>query len=293
MPISFPTLLASDDRSVWVFSDGVPSVLVRVDAMSAGRPEAHGVDVGLAPTTGSLETAASALAAADGSVWLSDNHGELYRLAPGASTLERAEQDVPALESLAPDRLVGAKGSLWMSWFPSGPCCVLRLMDLYRVDPTTGEVIATIDGATQVVASGIGFVWAAMNVNPTDALRLVRIDMETYATTQIGVLKFPWADLTVARGAVWASSPGDGTIVRLDPVTGEEIERIRIGGKPRALAAGGGAVWATINGNRTVARYDIDTGRIETIDVGGTPNDLVVTRGSVWVTVFGPSHASP
>jgi streptogramin lyase len=103
--------------------------------------------------------------------------------------------------------------------------------------------------------------------------------METYATEPIGVLELPWADLTVADGAVWASSlRGNGTIVRLDPVTGEARERIRVGKEPGALEAGGGAVWAAMGGS--IARYDIETGRIQMIDVSGTPHDLVFAHGS-------------
>jgi hypothetical protein len=120
--------------------------------------------------------------------------------------------------------------------------------------------------------------------------RLVRIDTvpidtEIYATAPIGPLGFQWSDFTVAAGAVWASSPEGGTIRRLDPLTGKERERIRVGREPGALAAGAGAVWAAISRDGTVARYDIATGRVETIDVGGTPNDLVYARGSVWVAV--------
>jgi hypothetical protein len=132
------------------------------------------------------------------------------------------------------------------------------------------------------VASGTGFLWA-LDWKP-DGDALVHIDMQTHATEPIGVLAFPWADLTLADGAVWASNPQDGTIVRLDSVTGEEQERIPVGREPGALAAGGGAVWAGIS-NGTVVRYDIATDRIERIDVGGTPNDLVFAHGAVWVVV--------
>jgi hypothetical protein len=284
VPMPSPKLLAADGDSVWVLGER-GTKLFRVDA---GTNASRSFEVG---------GAAEWLAAAGGSVWLSDN-GELYRLAPGASTVEWANSDVRALGNLAPDSLVGAKGSFWMSWFPPGGCCVMRRMDLYRVDPATGEVIATIEGATQVVASGTGFVWAAVNVRPTEGLRLVRIDMETYATEPIGVLELPWADLTVADGAVWASSlRGNGTIVRLDPVTGEARERIRVGKEPGALEAGGGAVWAAIRKGGSIARYDMETGRIQMIDVGGTPHDLAFAHGSVWVAVTsvgtGPSVTVP
>jgi hypothetical protein len=290
VPIPFPKLLASDGRSVWVFTEGgaTRTALVRVDATKAGPPGDYYVaDARAAADYG--EGTVSSLAAAGGSAWLGNDGGGLFRLAPGASAIERANRDVPALGNLAPDSLVGAAGSLWMSWFPAGPCCDFP-PDLYRVDPATGRVIARIYGATQVVASGTRFVWAVVDTQ-ADTLNLVRIDTGKRGATLIGAPEFPWADLTVADGVVWASSPEDDTIVRLDPVTGGEIERVRAGGEPGALAAGAGVLWAAIGENGTVERHDLETGQVETIDVGGTPNDLVFAHGSVWVTVFGSTEA--
>jgi streptogramin lyase len=75
------------------------------------------------------------------------------------------------------------------------------------------------------------------------------------------VLGLPWVDLTVADGAVWASSPENAAIVRLDPVSGDETKRVRLGRAPGALAAGSGAVWAALPDVGAVARYDLETGR--------------------------------
>ena len=74
------------------------------------------------------------------------------------------------------------------------------------------------------------------------------------------------------------------TIARLDPMTGAELQRVRVGPRPGALAAGGGAVWAALS-DGGVARYDIAADRLQRIDVGGTPGDLVFAAGSVWVAV--------
>jgi streptogramin lyase len=85
--------------------------------------------------------------------------------------------------------------------------------------------------------------------------------------------------------AVWVSSKGDDSLLRLDPVTGEEIDRIRIGRTPGKVAVAGGAVWVASLCDGTVARYDLDEDLVRTIAVGGTPNDVVAARGSVWVAV--------
>ncbi len=203
----------------------------------------------------------------------------MHRFAPGASRAEPVELEANGARFHS---AFSAGGSLWASSGGSPPV-------LLRIDPATGRVLERILGVDDVVAAGPGFVWAVWfqwPVYPKDVgPGIVRIDTETHATTPIGALEFPWGEFTVARGAVWASSPDDGTIVRLDPVTGEENQRIRVGRAPVALAAGAGAVWAAIPDDGAVVRYDLATGRTETIDLGGTPRDLVFARGSVWAAV--------
>jgi serine/threonine-protein kinase len=281
LAIPSPELLASDGRSLWVLSDeGAGEKLARVEAATNAVSEIFDAS--------GLE--ASALAAAGGSAWLGDSLGSVYRLAPGAGASEPLMVDGTERGSLYLDggSLVAAAGSLWLGAVPPGPYSSPPSQpSLHRVDPETGEVIARIDGAARVVAAGPGFVWALEDVG-SDAAGLVRIDTETNASTPIGVLDVGWTDLTGAGGAVWASSPADSTIVRLDPITGEEQERIPVGLVPGVLTAGGGAVWAASN-DGAVARYDFATGRITTIDVGGIPGDLVFARGSIWVTVPVPT----
>ena len=231
---------------------------------------------------GGLRIAPTQLAVAGGSAWLGNDQGPAYRFAPGAITGEATRFRVKSPGFLWP---VAAAGSLWVS------CCRLPPA-LLRVDPATGRVLARIERVGRVVASGTGFLWAS---DRDEGPRLVRIDTETYETVPIGALGFLWTDLTVADGAVWASSPQDNSIVRLDPFTGDETERIRVEGSPGALTAGAGGVWAAIGENGAVARYALETGRIDTIDVGGTPSDLVFAHDSIWVTVSDepPTEARP
>ena len=219
---------------------------------------------------------------AGGSAWLSVDWGPLYRFTPGANAGEAAPLR---------DRSgwpVAAAGSLWVRIGEGGG-------SLRRVDPVAGRILADLAPIDHVVAAAPGFVWALddpWGPNPG----LVRIDTETNAVAPLGDAPgWPWLDydFAVADGALWASGPQPGTIVRLDPVTGEVEGEIDVVPSPGPIAAGGGAVWAASrnddrvpsSSNRTVARYDIETGRVERIVIGGTPSDLVFARGSVWVAV--------
>ena len=277
--IPSPKHLASDGRSVWVLSDeGASPRLVRIDAATNAVTETFDADA---------VAGATRLAAAGGYVWFGDDDGGAgWRLATGASAAEPVDLAVPAggFRGIASGP-VAAAGSIWVSSYPVGPCCVPP-PDLYRIDPATGRMIARIDGADRVVASGTGFVWALVADHPdADKGALVRIETKTHATARIGTLDFQWTDLTVAAGAVWASSL-DGTIRRLDPVTGEETERISAGqsGPWLRLAAGAGAVWGAIP-DGVITRYDIAEDVTRMIYVGGTPTDIVFAHDSVWVTV--------
>jgi hypothetical protein len=276
LAIPSPKLLASDGRSVWVLSDEVASdKLVHVEAATNAVTEIFNADIaGVQPTEFAVPTQ---LAVAGGSAWLAVDLG-LYRFARGASAGEPAEIETDSPWFQWP---VAAADSLWVRNGEGGGAVL-------RVDPVRERVLARLPPIDQIVAAGAGFLWGLDGAAGPGG-RLVRIDTETHETVPIGVLGFEWADFTVAGGAVWASSPLDEAIIRLDPVTGEEQERIGVGGAPGALAAGGGAVWVAIS-NGTVVRYDLaanrfDASRIKPIEVGGTPNDLVFGRGSVWVAV--------
>jgi hypothetical protein len=275
--------MASDGRSVWVLGRTAAAgrlLLVRVEASTSSVTDVFEV--------GSVRWGHPVLtpAATRGSAWLPSGTGSVYRFRPGANEADQvtfAEPDGTSLAVPLEERVEAADGSLWLAAFPlGGPCCD---PDLYRVDPLTGSAIAHLEDAVQIVAAGAAFAWALGENVLGNRPELIRVDTETNATAPIGVLRFLWVDLTVAGRAVWASSPEDATIVRLDPVSGEETGRIRVGRAPAALAAGGGAVWAALPGAGTVIRYDLETGRRQRIEVGGIPGDLAFARGSTWVAV--------
>jgi hypothetical protein len=284
LAIPSPKLLASNGRSVWVLSDDEPGDrLIRIDAATNAVTANFNADVvGAAAEFGATTepSVPTELAVAGGSAWLGVSSGPVYRFSPGASAGEAALTEGPS-PWFSPwfGEPFAAAGSVWVR-NGEGSGGVLR------VDPVTGRILADFSSASvdQVVAAGRGFVWALAGTwgdNP----HLARIDTETNAVSPLDAPDWPWLDFAVADGAVWASGPQPGTIVRLDPVTGEVEGEIDVVPSPSPIAGGGGAVWAANRNDGTVARYDIATRRVRSIDVGGIPTDLVVARGSVWVAV--------
>jgi serine/threonine-protein kinase len=284
--IPSPFALVSDGESVWALGGGdTGMLLVRVDAATGAVTDVF--DAGSYPPGGP-----SGFAAISGSAWVSD--GQPHRFSPGARTPEQVELDVdgpPGFHSP-----VAAAGSLWGVVYPSG--CCLGPTDLLRVDPDTREVLARIEGVGPVAAAGKGFLWAFRAERGSDPPSLVRIDTRTQETTPVGELAGTALapNYAVADGAVWATWK-DGTLHRLDPVTGDESERVSLWtGQPSdvPLAAGAGAVWAANQRDRTLTRYEIATGKVTTtIPVHGAPKDVVFAEGSIWVTLGEPVDQVP
>lgn len=98
---------------------------------------------------------------------------------------------------------------------------------------------------------------------------------------------------SVASGgrSVWAGDGPSRTIYRLDPATGEIIERVR-DVDASAIAIGYGSVWAAEPRRAAVARIDERTARLtQRIPVPGDPTKITAGAGGIWVTTPHPQSA--
>jgi len=57
----------------------------------------------------------------------------------------------------------------------------------------------------------------------------------------------PTLDAASGEGAVWVANYDEGTIVRVDPRTGDVVSTIKVGGHPSGIAVGHGRVWVTVS----------------------------------------------
>ena len=189
---------------------------------------------------------------------------------------------------------------------------------LKRVDPQTGEVVATIplkgltDAYTQVTF-GAGSVWVSSGYydmghapkrQPGDVV--FRIDPQTNEVVD-RIPVDPPTGLAVGHGSVWATSISYGTVSRIDPQTGEVVAKIKVGRGAADIAAdeSSGAVWVassylpnTYGGydfpkyseDRNLTRVDPETNRVvEEIPIethsqyGGGAGNVAIGEGAVWV----------
>ena len=87
-------------------------------------------------------------------------------------------------------------------------------------------------------------------------------------------------------GSIWSSSIDEGTLWRIDGVTGDGREVADVGRAPFGAAIGAGSVWVTNNCDGTVVRVDPETAQVvATVRTGHFPLLLGVGGSHVWVGV--------
>jgi len=188
----------------------------------------------------------------------------------------RVVGDVPV--GSRPVAVAVGHGSVWVANADDGT--------VVRIDPVSLRIVKTIGiGAPAVdLAVGPDAVWVANGSDGT----LSRIDPRLDAVVETIDLRgsnelVPNTTFAVAAGAggVWVGS-GEGTVLRLDPATGETVTSIDVGGNAVGLAVGEGAVWAAVVTERAV-RIEPRTNTVTAEVSVGLPVTLAAGEGAVWV----------
>jgi len=209
------------------------------------------------------------------SLWAADNVAPgLDRIDPGTNrVVQRIALDADPFD------LAWGYGSLWVSSYFHEP------RELLRVDPATGQVLATITdvtlGATGL-AVGDGAVWVAS----TYGNLVARIDPATNRViATIPVEQYPLA-VTVGSGAIWVRNEESSSVSRIDPATNRVVATIRgifmsdgrTGEDAMALTSQG--LWAA---SVQLVRVDTAHNRIAAkIDASG--GGVSAGFGSLWLT---------
>jgi streptogramin lyase len=169
---------------------------------------------------------------------------------------------------------------LWVTSFDDG--------QVMRVDRSTGEVRATIEGidGPTGIAVGEGGVWVVAN----GSSRIVRIDPRTAEVLAQAVVPGKPHNLAVGAGGVWTANGQGGSVSRLDPATSELVGTIPVPGDAYDIEVVGGSVWATVGtrdgsgSDDTVVRIDPAVDSIaETLPFPGAWA-LISDGESLWVS---------
>jgi streptogramin lyase len=214
------------------------------------------------------------LAVGYGSVWVTANHGMVYRIDPATNKVI-ASTDVG---DYAFGIAVGG-GSVWIT-SPG------EVGELIRLDAVTNQVVGDpieVGPGPVPVAFDFGYAWVS-NTSPPS---LVRVDPNSGGVETIG----PGGKLLIANGSLWAAA--DDEVVRIDPESGHTLAHIPL---PRAgiLAAGDEAIWVlawpdTASSPSALWMIDPATNQIvgEAVAVDSPqPIAIAVTDGVVWVADY-------
>ena len=225
------------------------------------------VAVAVLATQGGAESA-QALADADSNVLLSADTGNVV-----------ARADVRESVGVA----FGA-GSLWS---------VSSEGQLTRIDPETGEIVATI-GLGIMKPGGLTFGAGSVWVTDYYAPRVLRVDpavnevVDRNPLRRDGLGRVFTGDVAVGAGSVWVGHGGDNPgafVERLDVETGAPQDRFPIlGGDADHLAFADGVLWVGSTPSGELRRIDGRAGTVRKVaDLDGEICCVAAGGGSVWV----------
>jgi DNA-binding beta-propeller fold protein YncE len=221
-----------------------------------------------------IPSGAVSLAATGGALWVSGFHAVSKVDAASGRVVARITTPLVGDDS----QIAAGAGSIWVTAGIGGGT-------VYRIDPSTNRVAASINiGPSAVgIAIGAGSVWVTRATQGVG--ELIRIDPQTNRVTgpaiQVG---FGPEQVTYGQGAVWVEDTSPPSALRVDPATE------RADPAPAVGAIGHGSLWVASDDKLT--RTDPKTGRIiASVDI---PRARAVTtgEGEVWV-LASPRSSSP
>jgi serine/threonine-protein kinase len=255
-----PDGIAVDGTTVWV-SNSRGGTLTRLGTKTNAQVGER-IQVGANPDE---------VEASDGVVWVANtDDGNVTRWEEGA----QKEFSVGA----GPEGLSLGERFLWVANGDSD--------SVSRIDLSSGAVLPPIGVGKKPIGiyAGEQFVWVTNSFSNS----VSKIDPASGTVVDtIGGVGKNIRSVTEAFGSVWVSSAIDeGTVMRLDPDTGEVLDTIAVGGRPKEMVEANGFLWVVNERSNNVMRIDPKRAKRvgAPIDVGDTPVGLAVGGGALWVS---------
>jgi streptogramin lyase len=171
---------------------------------------------------------------------------------------------------------------------------------MVRIDPATNAIVDEIHYPVPLVfgrpAVGPDAIWVLSGDIRAD--QVARIDPASGTLVgELIPLGHAVTGLTYAFDALWATAAVDGTLLRIDPATGDVTDHATDLPAPTAVSGGAGALWVLLYGIRedgptpgeadpVVARVDPESGEVTLVGpTGRAPHegDILATDDGVWV----------
>lgn len=178
--------------------------------------------------------------------------------------------------------LANGFGSIWV------PLCGKNPM-LARVDTAKNKISATLPFQTADPEGGIAAsadsVWIVTDKNGA----LIRIDPSAGSVRQKIAIPDGSFNPIFSDGIIWVTGFASSVLTAVNAITGEVLESVPVGPRPRFLTAGGGSIWTLNQGDGSISRVDEKSRKlIATITAGipGLGGDISYGADSVWASVF-------
>jgi YVTN family beta-propeller protein len=228
---SAATDLVEAAGQIWV-ATGSDDTVIRIDARSGGV-------LGTIHVPPDFQSSAYTIATGSGAVWLGSG-GDIYKIDPTEHTTAGRFHYAGGINSLA-----FAGGSVWAA---SSAETVVR-MSAATLRPTGEASLGVIPTA---IAIGAGSIWVAAPAPSGVHAAVWRLEPVTARVTQTTTLEKvvgfpPTLEIAFGEGAVWVASYDAGIVTRLDPVTGNIVATIHVGGHPSGIAVGAKRIWVTVS----------------------------------------------
>jgi DNA-binding SARP family transcriptional activator/DNA-binding beta-propeller fold protein YncE len=147
-----------------------------------------------------------------------------------------------------------------------------------EISPQTGRIIRTFRTAVTSIAYGGASLWGV------DGRAVVRIDPASGATTAFRVPSlFDLSGIAVGGGYVWATSPAEGLVWRIDARPPGQTTSIPLSFGASTIAYGDGSVWVGNGYDDSVSRIDPRTRAVTRVATVPAPQDIAVDPRHVWV----------
>ncbi|HLG09700.1 MAG TPA: BTAD domain-containing putative transcriptional regulator [Gaiellaceae bacterium] len=256
-----PSQVAAGEGSTWVIN-GNDRTVSRIDTAVMRVVRTIGLDA--TPTD---------VAVGAGAVWIATSENTVLRMDPASGRVERTiELPQPRFSSFRNQARyveVGAR-SVWVGAYERG--------SIWRIDPRSNVVVATIEADAGAIAVGEGAVWVSGYLGVTE------IDPDSNTVRETISMSLGTPAIAVGEGAVWVPA---GQVWRISPSLHAVAGAFFVAGSNASgVAVGYGSLWVVSSGDGTVSRVDPSTEKlVAQFVLGSPPTDVAVGDGLVWVAV--------
>jgi class 3 adenylate cyclase/DNA-binding beta-propeller fold protein YncE len=174
---------------------------------------------------------------ARGALWFLSGDATLSRIQPRTGQVE-ARIRYKGFAGVGPAFVAADSEAVWV--YGGGA--------LTRIDPESNEIVSSLEiTASGPIAAGLGSVWVADRQN-NQVLQVAPESVLGSAPSVVRTIAVGGTPIGVAAGAsaLWVAV-ADGTVAKVDPLSGEVTDTIMVGGNLGGIYADENTVWVTVD----------------------------------------------